>query len=70
MTTETILIIGAAGNNGLATLTALVNKNNSSITIRAGVRSAEKGHQLQAHFPAIETAVIDLDAPATLTAAF
>ena len=70
MTTETILIIGAAGNNGLATLTALVHKNNSSITIRAGVRSAEKGHQLQAQFPTIETAVIDLDAPATLTAAF
>ena len=70
MTTETILIIGAAGNNGLATLTALANKKLDNVTIRAGVRSAEKGHQLQNQFPAIETAVIDLDAPETLTAAF
>ncbi|MGZ8270149.1 MAG: SDR family oxidoreductase [Methylophilus sp.] len=70
MTTETILIIGAAGNNGLATLQALINKNSSNYTIRAGVRSAEKGQQLQSQFPDIETAVINLDAPATLTAAF
>lgn len=70
MTTETILIIGAAGNNGLATLQALVNKNSSNYTIRAGVRSAEKGKQLQSQFPDIEAAIIDLDAPATLTAAF
>lgn len=70
MTNETILIIGAAGNNGLATLTALTNKKLNNVTIRAGVRSAEKGHQLQNQFPAIETAVIDLDAPETLTAAF
>jgi NAD(P)H dehydrogenase (quinone) len=70
MTTETIIIIGAAGNNGLATLTALVNKNNSNVIIRAGVRSAAKAEQLQNQFPAIETAVINLDAPETLTAAF
>lgn len=70
MTTETILIIGAAGNNGLATLTALANKKLNNFTIRAGVRSAEKGNQLQTQFPAIETTVIDLDAPETLTAAF
>ncbi len=70
MTTETILIIGAAGNNGLATLTALANKKLNNFTIRAGVRSAEKGHQLQTQFPAIETTLIDLDVPETLTAAF
>jgi NAD(P)H dehydrogenase (quinone) len=70
MTTETILIIGAAGNNGLATLTALVNKNNRNSTIRAAVRSANKAEQLESQFPGIETALIDLDAPDTLTAAF
>lgn len=70
MTNETILIIGAAGNNGLATLTALTNKKLNNVSMRAGVRSAEKGHQLQNQFPAIETAVIDLDAPETLAAAF
>jgi NAD(P)H dehydrogenase (quinone) len=70
MTTETILIIGAAGNNGLATLQALVNKNNSNFTIRAGVRNADKAQQLVNQFPAIETAIIDLDAPDTLTSAF
>jgi NAD(P)H dehydrogenase (quinone) len=70
MTTETILIIGAAGNNGLATLQALVNKNISNYKIRAGVRSADKAQQLVNQFPAIETAIIDLDAPDTLKTAF
>ncbi|MGV3581636.1 MAG: SDR family oxidoreductase [Methylophilus sp.] len=70
MTTETILIIGAAGNNGLATLKSLVNKNISNYKIRAGVRSAEKAQQLVNQFPAIETAIINLDAPDTLAAAF
>lgn len=70
MTTETILIIGAAGNNGVATLESLIKKNNGSYNIRAGVRTAEKGIQLKNQFPSIETAVIDLDTPATLTSAF
>lgn len=70
MKTETILIIGAAGNNGLATLESLVHKNDGQYVIRAGVRSTEKGQQLQQQYPSIETAVINLDAPATLTAAF
>jgi uncharacterized protein YbjT (DUF2867 family) len=70
MTTETILIIGAAGNNGLATLEALTSKNKDSYKIRAGVRSADKGQQLQNKFPGLETAVIDLDAPETLKQAF
>jgi NAD(P)H dehydrogenase (quinone) len=70
MATETILIIGAAGNNGVATLQALVNKNNNNYKIRAGVRSANKAQQLVDQFPEIEIAIIDLDAPDTLTAAF
>jgi NAD(P)H dehydrogenase (quinone) len=70
MNTETILIIGAAGNNGVATLESLINKNNDNFKIRAGVRSAEKAKQLKSQYPSIETAVIDLDAPETLKAAF
>ena len=37
MNTETILIIGAAGNNGVATLESLINKNNDNFKIRTGV---------------------------------
>lgn len=70
MTRETILIIGAAGNNGAATIESLINKSDGSYTVRAGVRSSEKGLQLQKQYPSIETAVINLDEPATLTAAF
>ena len=70
MKTETILIIGAAGNNGVATLESLIQKNDSQYIIRAGVRSVEKGQQLQQQYPSIEAAVINLDEPATLTAAF
>lgn len=70
MNAETILIIGAAGNNGDATLKSLINKNNDNFKIRAGVRSAEKAKQLKSLYPSIETAVIDLDAPETLKTAF
>lgn len=70
MNAETILIIGAAGNNGVATLKSLINKNNDNFKIRAGVRSAEKAKQLKSLYPSIETAVIDLDAPETLKTAF
>lgn len=70
MTTETILIIGAAGNNGVATIEALVKKNTGNFNIRAAVRSAEKAAQLKSRFPAIETAIINLDEPATLAPAF
>lgn len=69
MTTETILIIGAAGNNGLATIEALIQKNNSNFKVRAGVRTEEKALQLQKQYPSIETAIIDLDTPATLAPA-
>jgi len=70
MKTETILIIGAAGNNGVATLESLIQKNDGQYIIRAGVRSVEKGQQLQQQYPSIEAVVINLDAPATLAAAF
>lgn len=69
MTTETILIIGAAGNNGLATIEALIQKNNSNFKVRAGVRTEEKALQLQKQYPSIETAIIDLDTPDTLASA-
>ncbi len=42
MNQETVLIIGAAGNNGVAAIEALVNKNGSNVKVRAGVRSADK----------------------------
>jgi len=70
MTQETILIVGAAGNNGVAAIEALVNKKDSNIKVVAGVRSASKAAQLKEKFPTIETAIFDLDQPTTLTAAF
>jgi uncharacterized protein YbjT (DUF2867 family) len=66
MNNKTILIIGAAGNNGVATLNALFAKNDRSITVRAAVRSEDKAKQLQARYPGIETTLIDLDKPETL----
>ena len=70
MNNETILIIGAAGNNGLATIESLVNKQLTNTKIRAAVRSAEKATQLTEKYPSIETVIIDLDKADTLTAAF
>lgn len=70
MSNETILIIGAAGNNGTATIESLVNKNLAKTQIRAAVRSDEKAAQLKQIYPSIETIVIDLDKPETLTAAY
>lgn len=70
MTKPTILIIGAAGNNGIATLEALTRKHQNDFIIRAGVRSAAKARELQAKFPGIETAILDLDKPETLPAAY
>jgi len=66
MSTQTILIVGAAGNNGLATIEALIKQQNGNFKIRAGVRSADKAAQLQSRYPEIETAIIDLDKPETL----
>lgn len=70
MKTETILILGAAGNNGIATIESLFNKNDVNFKIRAGVRSAEKAAQLQTRYPGIETTIINLDEPITLKPAF
>lgn len=70
MNQETILVVGAAGNNGIAAIEALANKNGSNVKVRAGVRSADKAAQIKARFPAIETAIFDLNDPGTLQAAF
>jgi len=66
----TLLIIGAAGNNGLATIDALVRKHQGRYVIRAGVRSETKAAALRQRFPGIETVLLDLDHPATLPPAF
>jgi NAD(P)H dehydrogenase (quinone) len=71
MTKPTYLIVGATGNNGQATIKSLLSKENSdSFTIRAGVRSDEKGKTLRNAFPGIETVNLNLDKPDTLDAAF
>lgn len=70
MSTQTILIIGAAGNNGKATLKALFEKENLSIAVRAAVRTQKQAEQLVAEFPNVQTVIIDLDKPETLSAAF
>jgi len=70
MNQETILIVGAAGNNGTAAIEALVNRNGNHIKVRAGVRSADKAAQLKTRFPAIDSVLFNLDEPATLQAAF
>jgi uncharacterized protein YbjT (DUF2867 family) len=70
MTKPTLLIIGAAGNNGTATLDALTRKYKDDFVIRAGVRSEAKAKVLADKYPGIQTVVMDLDKPATLPAAF
>jgi NAD(P)H dehydrogenase (quinone) len=70
MTQPTLLIIGAAGNNGTATLEALTRQHRGEFLIRAGVRSEARAQALRAKFPGIETVILDLDQPATLTPAF
>jgi len=70
MTKPTLLIIGAAGNNGTATLDALTRKYRNDFVIRAGVRSEAKAKALAEKYPGIQTVLMDLDQPATLPAAF
>lgn len=70
MSLPVLLIIGAAGNNGLATIKALSEQHSDEAIIRAGVRSEEKALALKTQFPAIETAILDLDKPETLKATF
>jgi len=70
MNNETILIIGAAGNNGSAAISALTKKQLSGAKIRAAVRSEEQAKKLAEKYPSIETVLIDLDKAETLTTAF
>ncbi len=70
MNKPTLLIIGAAGNNGVATIKALMKKHPDAFAIRAGVRSEAKAKELKVQFPEIETAILDLDKPDTLPAAY
>lgn len=70
MTKPTLLIIGAAGNNGIATIEALTRKHGDQFTIRAAVRSEAKARSLQARFQSIDAVIVDLDQPASLDTAF
>lgn len=70
MSKPTLLIIGAAGNNGTATIKALTEKHQDQFTIRAGVRSEARAKALLEQYPSIETVILDLDRPETLPAAF
>jgi len=63
-----ILIIGAAGLNGHATLEALYNKTNLEQHIIAAVRSDEKASQLKAEFPKLETRIMDIEDTSSLNA--
>jgi len=67
MAKETILIIGASGNNGTAAIHAIQTKH---VNVRAAVRSDQKGAQLKQQFAGVETVTIDLVQPATLNVAF
>ncbi len=69
MSKETLLIIGAAGNNGVATIAALTEQHAQRFNVRAGVRSEHRAIELKSKFPLIETVVLDLDQPETLTTA-
>ncbi|MCF6439490.1 SDR family oxidoreductase [Pseudoalteromonas luteoviolacea] len=63
-----ILIIGAAGLNGIATIKALFAKTNLQDTIIAGVRSNEKAQALKVQFPDLETRIMNIEQPDTLAA--
>jgi len=65
-----ILIIGAAGLNGRATLNALFEKQYFSDTVTVGVRSQEKAEELKQTFPALRTRIMDIEDPVTLKQAF
>lgn len=68
MIMSNILIIGAAGLNGIATIKALFAKTNLQDTIIAGVRSEEKAQALKSQFPNLKTRIMDIEQPDTLTA--
>ncbi|GEM79075.1 SDR family oxidoreductase [Vibrio superstes] len=69
MNKETILVIGAAGNNGTATIQSLEEKSLSNTVVRAAVRTDVQAKALKAQFPNIETVLIDLEKAETLTGA-
>jgi uncharacterized protein YbjT (DUF2867 family) len=58
---STILIIGAAGLNGRATLEALFNKTNLNDRVIAAVRSEEKAQDLKQQYPQLETRIMDIE---------
>ena len=64
-----ILIIGAAGANGQATIQSLFNKANLSDQIIAGVRSEEKAQLLKNNYPQLQTRVFDIENAENLKAA-
>ncbi|AOT08110.1 NAD(P)-dependent oxidoreductase [Pseudoalteromonas luteoviolacea] len=66
MLMSNILIIGAAGLNGIATINALFAKADLKDTIIAGVRSEEKAQALKNRFPNLKTRIMDIEQPDTL----
>jgi uncharacterized protein YbjT (DUF2867 family) len=70
MAKPTLLIIGAAGHIGNATLAALAGKDTRDLVIRAGVHSEAKAKVVAEKYPGIQTVVLDLNQPDTLPAAF
>tara|TARA_R110002167_G_scaffold71421_4_gene201547 strand:- start:778 stop:1650 length:873 start_codon:yes stop_codon:yes gene_type:complete len=61
-----ILIIGAGGLNGRATLDSFYTKSDLLDHIIAAVRTEEKAAQLKAEYPNIETRVMDIEEPSSL----
>jgi NAD(P)H dehydrogenase (quinone) len=70
MAKQTLLILGAAGHIGSATLAALARKDKQDLVIRAGVHSEAQAKELTKKYPAIQPVIIDLNQPATLRTAF
>jgi len=57
-TKPALLIVGATGNNGKATIKSLLSgKSRDMFAIRAAIRDEEKGNALIEMFPGIETAM-------------
>lgn len=63
-----ILIIGAAGLNGQATIKSLFNKVSLNDTIIAAVRTQEKADELTKAYPNLETRIMDIEEPDSLSA--
>jgi len=63
-----IMIIGAAGLNGRATIDALFSKSTQNNQIIAAVRSTDKAEELKRAYPKIETRIMDIEDEASLIA--